>query len=372
MKRMLFIFLLLIGMPTVHAIEYKQKLTKLNHSIANVKAELNHEQELQNISEKKLKRAELFEAQLLNQLDKTQQQLKNQQQHLMKLSRETNRYQLAINNQQGHLAEQIRAAYMLPKRPFLKLILDDADANTIARIRNYYHYLTQSEAATIQRLHNDIKELRQYQSQSQHQWQILQALQLQQQQQRHNLETTKANRKKIVQDIKGRILTKSQYLEQLIHNKQNLEQTILRLQQAPESLTNSQFDTLKGKLLWPVEGRITNTFGTKIDQSELKWNGIVIAAHKNQPVQAIADGEVIFADLLPGYGLLLIINHGSGYMSLYGRNHNLEKKVGDRVQRGQVIANVGNSGGYTDSGLYFEMRFKAKPLNPSIWCHTKS
>jgi septal ring factor EnvC (AmiA/AmiB activator) len=120
---------------------------------------------------------------------------------------------------------------------------------------------------------------------------------------------------------------------------------------------------------WPTKGHILDYFGTKIYHSELRWSGILIKAPENQKVHAIANGKIVFANWLPGYGLLLIINHGHGYMSLYGRDHSLKKKVGDMVKKGDVIATVGKSGGYRHSALYFAIRHNAEPLSPKKWCH---
>ncbi|OGO94624.1 MAG: hypothetical protein A3F10_04100 [Coxiella sp. RIFCSPHIGHO2_12_FULL_42_15] len=344
------------------------KLTTLQHSIATIKADLNHEQQLRAASEKKLKMAELSEATLLKKLTQTQHHFDHQQQDLKELNQKAKKSQQAIHQQYEYLKEQIRAAYMLGHPPLLKLLLDESDSSRISRMRMYYHYLAKNEAQTIQTLRHHIQQLQDYQFKTKQQAKILLALQNQQQQEHDTLETIKTKRQQLVQQINGRILTKKQRLDQLIANKQRLERTLLLLQPSKAMPTDSHFVNLKGKLPWPVKGPLANKFGTKIDQSELRWNGIVIQSAANQPVRAIAAGQVIFADWLPGYGLLLIINHGNGYMSLYGRNHNLEKRVGDSVQSGETIANVGNSGGYTQPGLYFEMRFNAKPLDPSQWC----
>ena len=124
----------------------------------------------------------------------------------------------------------------------------------------------------------------------------------------------------------------------------------------------------RGHLIWPTTGRIKHHFGTQIGQSELKWNGVLIEASQGQTVHAVAPGKVIFAKWLQGYGLLLIIDHGNGYMTLYGRNQSLLKKVGDWVKTNTTIATAGQTGGFSQSALYFSLRHNAKPLNPEKWC----
>ena len=127
----------------------------------------------------------------------------------------------------------------------------------------------------------------------------------------------------------------------------------------------------KGKLLLPVSGRITDRFGTSRNNGKLRWNGIFIAAPRGAPVRAIHYGRVVFSDWLRGFGLLLIIDHGDGYMSLYGHNQVLYTEVGDWVTAGEIVATVGDTGGQNRAGLYFEIRYKGKPTNPQLWCQAR-
>jgi septal ring factor EnvC (AmiA/AmiB activator) len=140
-----------------------------------------------------------------------------------------------------------------------------------------------------------------------------------------------------------------------------------------DSFSGSPFDALKGKLRLPVKGVVSNRFGSRRPDSTVLWKGLFMRAAADQPVKAVAAGRVVFADWLRGFGNLLIIDHGKGYMSLYGNNDTLYKQVGDEVQGGDTVAAVGNSGGNEDSGLYFELRHQGKPLDPMQWVarHTR-
>ena len=131
------------------------------------------------------------------------------------------------------------------------------------------------------------------------------------------------------------------------------------------------FDQLKGKLTLPVKGVITNRFGTLRPESRVQWKGLFLRTSSGQAVKAIAAGRVVFADWLRGFGNLLIIDHGKGYMSLYANNETLYKQVGDVLSGGDTIATVGNTGGNEDFGLYFELRHESKPLDPMKWMATK-
>ncbi len=166
----------------------------------------------------------------------------------------------------------------------------------------YYHYLSKDQLSAIHNLQSTLARLRQNQTSIQAQTHILQNLQKQ-----HQI----------------------------------------------KAIMKQDFAALKGKLSWPTEGSVLPYFGIPIDQSELKWDGILIRAAEDQPVYAVASDKVVFAKWFPGYGLLLIINHGHAYMTLYGRNHNLYKKPGDMVQKGDLVATVGQSGGYEKPSALF-------------------
>jgi len=121
-------------------------------------------------------------------------------------------------------------------------------------------------------------------------------------------------------------------------------------------------------LSWPTKGKISHRFGSYRVAGKLKWDGVVISANEGTEVRAIHEGRVVVADYLRGQGLLMIIDHGGGYLSIYAHNQSLHKQVGDWVSSGEIIAQVGNSGGQDDSGLYFEIRQNGKPVNPADWC----
>lgn len=140
---------------------------------------------------------------------------------------------------------------------------------------------------------------------------------------------------------------------------------------ASEGTEHTPFLTLRGRLQWPSRGKLTTRYGSARKVGKLKWQGVNIKAPEGTEVHAISHGRVAFSDWLRGFGLLTIIDHGDGYMSLYGGNQSLFKEVGDWVEAGEVIAGVGNSGGRKNSALYFEIRHNGKPTNPLKWCRNK-
>lgn len=168
--------------------------------------------------------------------------------------------------------------------------------------------------------------------------------------------------------------TKDQQLNTLLANKQALEQLVTQLNTpSPKTPVYQQpsqpFVNMQGKLTWPTVGQITQRFGSSVDQTSVTSEGVFISAPQNQPVRAVYPGRVIFAGWLRGIGMLIILDHGNGYMTLYGHDHSLFKKVGDVVKAGDEIADVGFSGGDQKSGLYFQIRANGQPLNPETWCH---
>jgi septal ring factor EnvC (AmiA/AmiB activator) len=161
-------------------------------------------------------------------------------------------------------------------------------------------------------------------------------------------------------------------VDQLKANQSALEKVLRAVQESmadlPANLGNSPFASLQGKLKWPAQGRMVHHFGAYREQGALRWNGVLIAAPPGSPVRAVHHGRVVFADWMRGFGNLIIVDHGGGYMSLYGHNESLLKGPGDWVRGGETLATSGNSGGQSQAGLYFEIRHKGTPVNPARWC----
>lgn len=364
---------LLIGFanPTM-ATEPHTTLKKLNEKIASIKASLSLEQNKRNTYLQSLKTTEMAAGQALLKLQQTSQTLHQQQTVLKKLTADENNYQNKLTIQQNALAAQIRSAYLLGRQPYLKLALNQTDADRISRLLIYYRYISQTRVDVIQDLQQTLGQMQNTQAQIKNQTQVLSNLQTAQQNEQQKLENLKQARQTLIAQLNTEITNKTQKLNTLLENKRLLEQTIHRLAQPQTSdLDQQNFASLQGHLTWPTQGQVLPYFGTKIYQSELTWDGVLINAKEDQPVYAVAKGQVAFAKWLPGYGLLLIISHGHGYMTLYGRNHNIYKKAGDMVKAGDLIATVGNSGGYENPSLYFAIRHNAVPLNPTAWCHAK-
>ena len=347
------------------------KLQQLDNKISTIKTLLSKEKSKRSSLQQDLKKTEITAGKILIALRKTEADLKTHQAVLQQLSATAANYQSKLMQEHSSLESQMKAAYIFSRQPYLKFILSQSSTDKISRILKYYQYFSHDELSAIQALQNTLTTLQTNQQDIKSQAQILEALENKQKSEHDKLAHMQLDRKVIIQQINSSIQTKSEKLSQLLANKRLLEQTIYQVNQETEIRVaiKEDFDRLKGKLPWPAKGKVFPYFGTRIDQSELRWGGTLIEAAEDEPVRAIASGQVMFARWLPGYGLLLIISHGHGYMTLYGRNHYLYKKLGDIVEKGDLIATVGNSGGYEKPALYFAIRHNAKPLNPADWCN---
>lgn len=348
------------------------KLADINHKISSVKQDLLEEKNKRAETLQALKKTEITAGKTEQQLNKIKSQLQVQQKNLSRLQIQTQQNQQTLEMQEAALQKQLRAAYMLGRQPYLKLLLNQENPDKVSRLLTYYHYINKDRMELISQLQTTLQTIKTNQQNIQQQVQQLSTLKQKQQDTRNKLQNINSNRLQLLSTLNQHIQTKNQKLEQLMTDKQQLEKTIAALeaqsQRNKQVAVNGRFGQLKGKLSWPTKGPLAQSFGTQISQSELRWDGDLINAPLGQPVYAVANGTVIFAKWLSGYGLIMIINHGDGYMTLYGRSQSLYKKVGDNVRAGDLIATVGNSGGYDQPGLYFAVRYNGKAINPSIWC----
>lgn len=360
--------------PIAHADNNQTKLSNLNQTIASIKTDLKKSSIQKSQLENALADIETSEGKIHTQLQGTTQALTQHQKKLAQLKQATIPLINQKNQNNALLIQQIRAAYILNRQPYLALLLTPNGLSNSHHLLMYYHYITQAQMQTMTHLQQSITQYQENQNQIQHQYTQLLSLKQAQINNQLSLQKTKSQREQLIATINDDIKTKHQKLIQLLANKKQLQETVASLHTKMSEhlsravLGNAPFSRLQGKLAWPLQGRIRRNFGTQIEQSELRWDGTVIGATPGQSVHAVASGRVIFARWLAGYGLLIIINHGNGYMTLYGRNRQVSVNVGDYVKPGEVIATAGKSGGFDHTALYFSIRHNTTALNPSVWC----
>lgn len=271
----------------------------------------------------------------------------------------------------GELAAQLRAAYLTGRQEPLKLLLNQGDPAQAGRMFAYYSYFGRARAMQIQAIEADLQRIGELNDQLQAQDQKLATLQQAQQDQVAALEQARSHRMQVLASISARTQTRAERLTRLRQQQSDLESLLAQLRRATaslpeEDLGHSPFAQLRGKLSPPVPGRIIARYG-QVRAGGLRWQGDLFATQRDAPVHAISQGRVVYADWLAGLGLLIIVDHGNGYMSLYGHNARLYESVGQHVAAGQTIAQAGDSGGSARPELYFEIRKEGKPVDPRLW-----
>jgi septal ring factor EnvC (AmiA/AmiB activator) len=318
--------------------------------------------------ENQLKNDDLAIAKIAKSINKTEKSLNETQKIITSLSQEKQQLTSQKMVQEKLLAKQLRSAYTTGQHDYLKLLLNQDQSEKIQRTITYYQYMNQARIDEIEKFQSTITQLVLVSAQHKQEEENLQTLKQNQQEQRSALNENKSNRSKTLASLGKELLTSQQNLAKLKADEANLAAALKKLTaiiRAEIDLTG--LSKLKRKLAWPVKGRLLRSFGSR-KQGYLKWKGVLLGAPIGRQVQTIHNGTVLFSDWLKGYGLLTVIDHGNGYMSLYAHNQTLLKSVGDRVETGEPIALVGQSGGQDRAGLYFEIRHQGKAVNPKLWC----
>lgn len=304
-------------------------------------------------------------------------------QSLQQLQAQGAQLRLDIRGQQELLGRLLYQQYLGGQDEYLKLLLNNRDPNQVAREMQYYGYIARNRAAWLQTLRDNLARLQQVTDQTRQKSDEITSLQAQARTQKQSLEKDKRARQQVLGKISAQLTQQRREIGRLQRDENRLAQLVERLAKMlaqpknrnvfsndklpDDRFDGSPFEQLKGRLVLPVKGVVSNRFGTPRPDSTVLWKGLFLRAPADQPVKAVAAGRVVFADWLRGFGNLLIVDHGKGYMSLYGNNETLYKQVGDLLRGGDVIAAVGNSGGNEESGLYFELRHDGQPMDPMKW-----
>jgi len=307
---------------------------------------------------------------------------------LARLDQQIARVRDDADNQEALLAKLLYQQYLSGQPEALRLIASQQDSSQVARQLHYLTYVSRARAELIAALRRDVADLERLSAEAQANSRELTRLQSERARQRGQLQRERQQHATVLKQVSDQVSRQRNEISQLKRNEERLAKLVDRLarelarpparqgrarnEQVPEPLRGvSSFSALKGRLRLPVTGELVNQFGSPRADTGLSWKGLFIAANQGQEVKAVAAGRVVFADWLRGFGNLMILDHGSGYMSLYGNNEALLRQVGDTVKAGDSIAAVGASGGNAETGLYFELRFQGKPFDPLTWANLK-
>ncbi|PJY95780.1 peptidase M23 [Pseudomonas donghuensis] len=402
----------------------QQQLDATRQDIAELKKMLGKLQEEKSGVQKDLRSTETDIGKLEKQVEALQLELKKTEGELERLDTEKKKLQSARIEQQRLIAIQARSAYQNGREEYLKLLLNQQNPEKFARTLTYYDYLSQARLSQLRNFNETLRQLANVEKDISLQQAQLLAQQGTLDSQRQELEKVRAERKEVLAKLNNDVKARDQKLQAREQDQADLtkvlktieetlarqareaeearQKALLAAQEAekqrqrealaansseapkkpkaiPGPLVSSSgetfggaFSAAQGKLPWPVNGRLLARFGeTRGDDSRAKWDGVMISASPGSQVRAVHGGRVVFADWLRGAGLLVILDHGNGYLSLYGHNQSLLKSAGDVVKAGEAISTVGNSGGQDSSGLYFAIRQQGRPSDPAQWCRAQ-
>jgi septal ring factor EnvC (AmiA/AmiB activator) len=294
-----------------------------------------------------------------------------QQARLDDLNRQRDHLEAALKTQHDALAALLRSAYALGRNEELKLLLQQDDVAAIARVLAYHNYFQRAQIDQIDKLRGDLKQLADVQESIKTATNELAASRDARSAEGARLETERNERAQLVGTIDAKLRDQGARIAALGKNETALTELLDKLRDVfadiPKQLSgDAPFASSRGRLAWPLQGKVVTAFGAG-DESGRRSSGLLVAVKSGTPVHAISHGRVAFADWLRGYGLMIIVDHGDGYLSLYGCNETLLKDVGDWVNAGEAIATSGASGGQKTPGLYFELRAKGQAVDPRGW-----
>ncbi|WP_432743550.1 peptidoglycan DD-metalloendopeptidase family protein [Methylobacter sp. G7] len=331
-----------------------------------------------------------------------QQQVEQKRQNLNKIQQEIHDSKIEVVRQNKELAGQIKAAYAMGKKEKLKLLLNQQDPALSSRMLVYYDYLNKARLTKLAVISESMQHLERLNKQQQLETELLEKDLERKKTEQIAIDRVRQRRSGLLMQLKKDFSSNEQQIIHLKESENKLKNLVSSLQRSTSDLAveieqtkkahqsdevssepakilpnsgddfsklKGDFSTLKGQLPWPVKGRLTNKFGSiRAESTQTIWDGVLIDAREGTEIRAITRGKVVFSDWLRGYGLLIIMDHGNGFMTLYAFNQSLYRQVGEWVDVGEVIASVGQSGGRSHSGLYFGIRSKGKPVDPLEWC----
>ena len=316
------------------------------------------------------------------------------EQRLQQLGRDSKSARDRADGESRRLAILIRDQYVNRERGYMRMLFSGENPAAAARELHYASYASRAEARLIDSLRGNLKDLQRLAGDARDKSIELADIETRQRAERTQLARESDARRRVLRDLSSKIRTQRKEVSTLEQNEKRLTQLIeklarmvmakpakpakaaerehpakpgIRNEAIPEAGFAGAFAALKGKLRLPIRGELASRFGTPREDGGTTWKGLFIKAPQGEEVKSVAPGRVVFADWMRGFGNLLIVDHGSEYLTIYGNNETLFKQAGETVGSGDTIARVGNSGGNPETGLYFEVRHQGKPFDPQSW-----
>jgi len=413
-KKLVFCFLLSVFAQQGRAEdpEKNQQLNEVQSGITAASENIRRIQQKKNTLNTQLGEVEKLYGRTAALLRTLQGQVEQKRQNLNKIQQEKQELQNEVAKQNKELAGQIKAAHAMGQKEKLKLLLNQQDPALSSRMLVYYDYLNKARLSKLAGISESMQRLDRLGKQQQQETELLEKDLEQKKSEQVVADGVRKRRAELLTQLKSDYSSNEQQIIHLKESENKLKNLVSSLHRSTDDLNfeveqtrklhkaaevpsepakedtakdlpvsgddsapspalakGGDFSSLKGQLAWPVKGRLSNKFGSaRAESAESTWDGVLIDAGEGTEIHAVTSGKVVFSDWLRGYGLLIIIDHGKGYMTLYAFNQSLYRQVGEWVDVGEVIASVGQSGGRSRSGLYFGIRNKGKPVDPLEWC----
>jgi murein hydrolase activator len=347
------------------------QIEELKERIEDIDDWLEDAEEDRSALERQLAATEKNISRLTRERRSLRQQAERQQQKLRELEKEAQELTRTLNRQRDSLKTQIRAAWMEGDAPAVKVLLNEIDPDKIARTMTYYEYLSKDTVTRLEAFRQSLQELRSTQAAVQSTRVELARTEENVAKRQQDLTASRQERQQTLAALNADIQNRRSEREELESDRKRLENLLEEVQQAinniPSPNESQPFASLRNKLPWPVKGQVLSRYGERYADGKLRRNGLLIATGDDAEIRAIHYGRVVFANWLRGFGLITIIDHGDGYMTLYGHSSSLFTSPGDWVAAGEPIAQAGRTGGTDSPALYFEVRHNGKPDNPGRW-----
>ena len=363
---------LIVPLDYVSAADDQQqaRLEKLDRSISKLEKKLRSRDKQKDSLQNELKKVEVEASQLTGNLRKLGKEIRTVVAELSILRHQETDLQARIVQQADVIAEQIAAAHKLGDQEPIKLLLNQENPQQLARVFKYYDYFLQARSEKIASYMNDVKSLTEVIARISSQQLALKRSQSDLKSGQEKLRGRVAIRSVTLKQLDASLVSDKKKLGSLQRERSELEEILSAVEEAVADMTlpsnYKPFLSRKGKLSWPLKGRVAHSYGSQ-RSGELRWEGWLISASAGAAVNAVHNGRIVFSNYLRGFGLLAIVDHGDGYMTLYAHNQELLKDTGDWVQSNELVARAGDTGGLNKPALYFEIRSQGKPADPKVW-----
>jgi septal ring factor EnvC (AmiA/AmiB activator) len=350
----------------------RDQLQQLERDIKRINREISSARSNRGKLQEQLRAAEVELGTLNRDITENQQLIAASQQEVDGLEQQQTTLVKTRDEQQVRIALELKTAWKMGKQGQVKVLLNQESPHTVARSMGYYRYFFKARNTLLSQYRTTLQELQQLQERIDATLVELQTHRDSLTAQQAKLTETKGRQESAMAQLSASINTKAAQLKQKETDRKGLEDLLRAIEVALEKLElpdhYQPFSSARGKMPWPLAGKASNRFGRPRNEGKMRWQGVSIPAKEGSTVNAIHHGRVVYADWLRGSGLLLIIDHGDGYMSLYAHNQSLLKDVGEWVTANTPISTVGSTGGQDRAALYFEIRQNGKPTDPAKWC----